>query len=139
MLEARKDGVCFRELDDTLAVDAVAVIRPKLDRRDIARALERVITHEGKLYNFDFDFFSADRLVCTEVIYRAYDNVGALKFDLKQRAGRLTFSAEDLLDMAVDDRGFEALAMFGCEGCRDTLVTGPQARTVLAASYRQQP
>ena len=41
VLEARKDGVLFRELDDTLAVDAFAVIRPKLTPAEIRDAISR--------------------------------------------------------------------------------------------------
>ncbi len=135
VLEARKDGVRFRALDDTLAVDAVAVIRPKLDPAAIAEALTEAITHEGKAYNFDFDFFSSDRLVCTEVVYRAYDGAGggAIEIALIQRAGRPTLSAEDLLDLAAGDRGFEAVAVFGAPGCRRRIATGPAAREILAA------
>jgi len=140
MLEARKDGVLFRELADTLAVDAVAVIRPRLSGAEIARGLSAAISHEGKLYNFDFDFFRADRLVCTEVVYRAYDGLGPLRIDLKQRAGRLTLSAEDLLDLAVDGRGFLPVAVYGAPNCRGTVVTGDRTRRALAESYdRLQP
>ncbi len=136
VLEARKDGVLFRELSDTLAVDAVAVIRPEIGERDIARALSRVLTHEGKLYNFDFDFFRTDRLVCTEVVYRAYDGIGGMEFKLKERAGRLTFSAEDLLDMAVEGRGFKPVAVYGAPNCRRRLKTGADAMPALIGSYR---
>ena len=79
VLEALKDGVLYRPLDETLAVDAVAVIRPLVDDAFVAQALMRAAVHEGKLYNFDFDFFRSDRLVCTEVVYRAYDGVGPIK------------------------------------------------------------
>ena len=136
VLEARKDGVLLRAIPDALEVDSVAVIRPKLDRGSIARALAAALSHEGKLYNFDFDFFRADRLVCTEVVYRAYDGIGGVSFELTQRSGRPTFTAEDLLDMAVDGRGFAPVAVFGTEGCHGELVTGPGAREVLIDSYR---
>ncbi len=136
VLEARKDGVLFRELTDTLAVDAVAVIRPQLSRTQLAKALAQAITHEGKLYNFDFDFFRADRLVCTEVVYRAYDGIGPMQFSLTSRAGRLTLSAEDLLDMAVESRGFEPIAVFGTKDTPHAIATGPEAAEVLSASYR---
>jgi hypothetical protein len=138
VLEARKDGVLFRTLPDTLAVDAVAVIRPALPADVIARAVSRAVTHEGKLYNFDFDFFRSDRLVCTEVVYRAFDGIGGISIDLTDRAGRLTLSAEDLLDLAVDDAGFEPLAVFGTPSCESELATGVAAAKALAESYRGQ-
>ena len=132
VLEARKDGVLFRTLDDTLTVDATVVIRPDLTPRQIAGALTQAVTHEGKLYNFDFDFFRADRLVCTEVVYRAYDGIGDLHFELTRRTGRLTLSAEDLVKMAVENRGFRPVAVFGAVGCPDTVVTGPDVLGFLA-------
>ncbi len=132
VLEARKDGVLFRKLDDTLAVDATVVIRPELTSQQIARALTQAVTHEGKLYDFDFDFFRADRLVCTEVVYRAYDGIGDLHFELTRRTGRLTLSAEDLVKMAVENRGFRPVALFGATGCPDTVVTGPDVGRFLA-------
>ena len=79
VLEALKDGVRFRPLDETLAVDNFAILRPTLSDTNIARAIERAVQHEGKLYNFDFDFFNSERLVCTEVIYRAYDGLEELQ------------------------------------------------------------
>jgi hypothetical protein len=135
-LEARKDGVRFRALDDTLGVDAVAVIRPRIGSREVADAISRAVEHEGKLYNFDLDFFRSDVLACTGVIHRAYDGIGGLRFDLKWRAGRLTLSAEDVLDLAVEDRGFEAVAVYGVPGLGGGLISGPAALDALKASYR---
>ncbi len=136
MLEAQKDGVLFRPLLHTLAVDAVAVIRPRLSTEQIARAVERAVAHEGKMYNFDFDFFRSDRLVCTEVIYRAYDGLGGLEIPLRERSGRPTLSAEDLLDLAVDGRGFDTVAVYGQAASGGRLVVGEAAAKALAASYR---
>jgi len=57
-------------------------------------ALARGLSHEGKAYDFDFDFTRSDRMVCTEVVYRTYDGVGGMAFELKRRAVRL--GAEEL-------------------------------------------
>lgn len=134
VLEALKDGVHFRPIAETLSVDAVAVLRPRLEPSEIARAIERVAPHQGKMYNFDFDFFRSDRLVCTEVVYRAFD--GPLDIALRERAGRPTLSAEDLLDLAFDDGPFEVVAISGSPGCEGRLLLGDEAREALAASYR---
>ncbi|MEM1180899.1 MAG: YiiX/YebB-like N1pC/P60 family cysteine hydrolase [Acidobacteriota bacterium] len=135
-LEALKDGVRFRTLEETLGVDAVAVIRPAIPEAGVAEALGRAALHEGKGYNFDFDFFRSDRLVCTEVIYRAYDGVHGLRLPMSQRAGRPTLSAEDLLDLALDRRGFEVVAVFGTPDAPDTLRYGAAAVESLRRSYR---
>jgi hypothetical protein len=135
VLEALKDGVRFRPLEQTLAVDAVVVLRPRLAEEEVARAIERVVQHEGKGYNYDFDFFRADRLVCTAVVYRAYDGLGELHFELQERAGRPTLAAEDLLRMALENRGFDLVAIYGAESCLDCLHHGEAVRGPLAASF----
>lgn len=139
VLEALKDGVLFRPLEETLAVDAVAVIRPQLNPTQIAQGIARVAEHEGKLYNFDFDFFRSDRLVCTEVVYRAFDGLGSIDIPLLERSGRPTLSAEDLLDLAFAGRGFEAIAVYGGPSCPDRLVEGEEAREAISKSNRVSP
>ncbi|MFK7960710.1 MAG: YiiX/YebB-like N1pC/P60 family cysteine hydrolase [Phycisphaerales bacterium] len=113
VLEARKDGVRLRALDDTLSVDAVVVLRPHLGADERADGLVRALAHEGKPYNFDFDFFNDDRLVCTEVVFRAYDGLGSLRFRLTERFGRPTLSAEDLVTAAVREAGFDLVLVAG--------------------------
>ncbi len=136
-LEALKDGVRLRPLSDTLAVDFFVVLRPRLPADTVRQAIERGLVHEGKNYNFDFDFFSSDRLVCTEVVYRSYDGLGGIEFPLADRAGRKTLSAEDLLDFALEDDRFEPVAIFGVAGCESDIAFGDDVRDLLTASYRK--
>jgi len=139
VLEARKDGVRLRPLSDTLAVDMFVVLRPALAIDSIRQAIERAIPHEGKMYNFDFDFFNSDRLVCTEVVYRAYDGLENLRFPLPERAGRKALSVEDMLDFALDEGAFEPVAIFGVDGCEKEIVHGSAVRDILVATYRKPP
>ena len=130
VLEAKKDGVKFRKLEETLQVDAFAIIRPKLSEGDLTTALDRARTHAGKLYDFEFDFRRADRLVCTEVVYRTYHSIGGIHFTPAERAGRVCLTAEQLLDHAVDQDGFEPVAVF----LGKTLLSGDE----IAPTYRKQ-
>lgn len=136
VLEARKDGVLLRPLSDTLSVDTFVVIRPRLGQDSICRAIERALRHQGKMYNFDFDFFSSDRIVCTEVVYRAYDGLEGIRFPLNERAGRKTLSAEDLLDFALDTDAFTPVAIFGVKDSETAVTYGDGVRDALIASYR---
>jgi Permuted papain-like amidase enzyme, YaeF/YiiX, C92 family len=135
VLEAMKDGVWVRSLKSPFGSDALAVIRPRLDRPRIAEALSRGMFHEGKPYDFDFDFTRSDRLVCTEVVYRSYEGVGGVKFQLTRRAGRLTLAAEDLLQMALDRAHFEPLAVY-CPQHSDRLLRGEAAAGVIRATHQ---
>jgi len=137
VLEARKDGVKFRPLSDTLAVDVFTILRPRLTAASVRDGIERAVLHEGKMYNFDFDFYTSDRLVCTEVIYRAFDGLEQVQFPLRERANRKTMSAEDLLDYALDSEQFDIVAIFGVQGGTDHVVQGSEAKKLLIASYRQ--
>lgn len=137
VLEAKKDGVLLRPLRATLTVDTFVILRPRLTPQSISNAIERALLHEGKQYNFDFNFFNSDRIVCTELIYRAYDGLEGLEFPLRERAGRKTLSAEDLLDFALDSDAFTPVAIFGAKDCEDSILFGDGVRGALVASYRQ--
>ena len=131
VLEAMADGVWLRSINSPFSVDAVVVIRPTLTPSQVVAALCRGMTHESKPYDFDFDFTRSDRLVCTEVIYRSYEGIDDMGFDLTRRAGRMTFSAEDLLRKAMDGNGFEPVAVYAGEH-DSQLVTEKRAREILA-------
>ncbi len=135
-LEALRDGVLFRPLANTLRVDAFVVVRPNTTEDGLRQAIERVVKHEGKMYNFDFDFFTSDRLVCTEVIYRAFDGVEGFQMPLVERAGRHTLTAEDILDLAIDTNMFDVFATFGYPHEEPVFSYHDEAKQVIEKSYR---
>lgn len=130
VVESMKDGVQEREMASPFGNDSVAVIRPVLDAASIEHAIGRARSHVGKPYDFDFDFTRADRLVCTEVVYRSYEGLGGMKFSLVRRAGRQTVSAEDLLTLALEQQTFQTVAVYCCE-LSDQLLHGEAMDEVL--------
>ncbi len=114
-LESKKDGVQIRPAVETMAVDALVVLRPPLKDGELAAAIRRAVSHEGKPYDFLFDFRTADRLVCTEVIYRAYHGIGPVSFHLEEVGGRLCLPAEEFLNQGIDC-GFRIIACGGLRG-----------------------
>ena len=137
IIESRKDGVRLRPLTDTLSVDKFVVLRPNLASAVIHQAISRSLQHQGKMYNFDFDFFNSDRVVCTELIYRAYDGIGGVSFPLSERAGRKTLSAEDLIDFAIESETFRPVAIFGIDQCEEAICFDERVGEILLASYRK--
>jgi len=92
IIEAMSEGVVFTSLEHSVGeADAVAVLRPRLSEAQKQAAIARAFSHAGKPYDFDFDFFSSDKLVCTEVVYRAYGD--ELTLPLQDILGRQTLPA----------------------------------------------
>lgn len=133
VLESMKDGVRIRSLANPFRSDAVAVIRPQLTSQQVSDAISRVLQHEGKSYDFDFDFSRSDRLVCTEVVYRSYEGIGDISFQLIRRAGRVTLSAEDLLQKAVDGQGFDVHMVY-CPAVSAEVTFAGEAASILKAT-----
>lgn len=91
VIEALSEGVVFNSLAESLHADHVAVLRPNLTERQIAQAIVSAFEYHGRPYDFEFDFATADKLVCTELVYRSYQ--GMLQFDLVRIMGRHTLPA----------------------------------------------
>jgi hypothetical protein len=136
VLESMRDGVLIRPLTSPFSSDSLVVLRPRLDEAGVATALARGLSHEGKPYDFDFDFTRSDRLVCTGVVYRAFEGVGPIRFDLKRRLGRLTLSSGDLIDMGISRRGFDPIAVYAPTLARG-VITGPAVEDVLRAAAKE--
>ncbi len=132
-LESKKDGVKIRPAEETLQVDALVVLRPPLEEADLAEGLVRAASHEGKPYDFLFDFRTADRMVCTEVIYRGFHGIGPVRFYLREVGGRLCLPAEEFLNQAVDC-GFWIVATGGLQG--DCLRVGEEAEAAFLETRR---
>lgn len=99
-IEAVVWGVIFSSLEETAAADHLAVLRPRVSEARKNAAIARAFSHFGKPYDFDFDFFSTDRLVCTELIYRAYDEFvdgERIEFPLVRMLGRDTLPPDELV------------------------------------------
>lgn len=91
ILEAISEGVSFTSLEYTGASDSIAVIRPRLSKRDKALAILRAFHYSGRPYDFNFDFQTDSALVCSELIFKAYepgDGMKGLQFPVVEVMGR---------------------------------------------------
>lgn len=95
-IEAISEGVVFTTTEHSIGeADSIAVLRPRLTPLQVNEVIGRAFSHAGKPYDFNFDFFSADKLVCTEVVYRACGSF--IDFPLVEIIGRKTLPAVEII------------------------------------------
>ena len=104
IVEAMSEGVIYHSFEISVGEsDAVAVLRPRLPEARIREAICRAFSHAGKPYDFEFDFFTTDKIVCTELVFRSYD--GAVDFQLVDVMGRKTLPAIEIVKKYGAERG----------------------------------
>lgn len=100
VLEAQSEGVTFTSLEHAAEADALVVLRPRLSLVEKATALVRAFHYAGRPYDFNFDFATDAELVCTELVYKAYEPGSAfvgLKLPLVEVLGRKTLPANEMV------------------------------------------
>lgn len=106
VIEAVSDGVVFASAEHSMNADYVAVLRPRLTQAQKAEAIRRAFAHHGKPYDFNFDFGTADKLVCSELVYHAYE--GLLDFEMEEVVGKKVITPLGIMNKFVAQRGTPA-------------------------------
>jgi hypothetical protein len=102
VLEAINPRVLINSLEACLEADHVAVLRPNISRAHLAEAIDEAFGHVGKAYDFEFDFNTTSRIVCTELIYRSYHRRAGIEFPLVKRLGRFTLTCDDIMNLFLE-------------------------------------
>lgn len=95
VIEAISEGVSLTTLEHSAAADSFAVLRPRATKREKAIAIARAFAYLGRPYDFDFDFHTDRALVCSEVIYKAYEPAVALP--LSKTLGKLNTPPNEIV------------------------------------------
>lgn len=73
VMEAISEGVSFNPLERSANADSLVVLRPLLPKTEKAIALLRAFHYAGRPYDFNFDFATDSELVCSELVFKAYE------------------------------------------------------------------
>jgi permuted papain-like amidase YaeF/Yiix C92 family enzyme len=99
VMEAIGEGVSFTTLEHSAAADSLVALRPKLPKKEIAMAIRRAFHYTGRPYDFSFDFLTDSELVCSELVYKAYEPAGKMKgltFELTTMMGKLLLPPNEI-------------------------------------------
>lgn len=111
ILEAISEGVSFTSLEYTSSADSLAVVRPRLSKRDKAQAVLRAFHYSGRPYDFNFDFQTDSALVCSELIFKVYEpgnGMKGLRFPVTEVMGRKVSTPNNMVRQFDEQAGTPA-------------------------------
>ena len=115
ILEAMSEGVVFTSVEHSIATaDYVAAIRPMRTKVDKAQAIDRAFGYAGRPYDFDFDFYTDASLVCSELVYKAYEPRAeciGVAFPLEKVVGRMTLGPNTMVRQFDQEYGTDKQQM----------------------------
>jgi len=100
VIEAIGEGVMFTSLEHSAHADSLAALRPLRSKLEKAKAILTAFHYSGRPYDFNFDFLTDDKLVCTELVYKAYEKSGdriGLQLPTVEVLGRLAMPANEIV------------------------------------------
>ena len=89
VIESKRPGVIFTSLEDSAHADYLAAMRPRISRDECFRIIDRALSYWGKPYDFNFDFVTDDAIVCSELVYKAFQATDSVRFEPEMISGRL--------------------------------------------------
>ena len=147
LIEAVAEGVIFNSLEEITDqhVARMCVLRPRLNKEERIHNLTTVFLLLGNIYDFKFDFTDGSCQCCTEVIYRALNTVGPVRFNLTKRMGVQTLSADDIINyyLTAENRPFDFVLLAEedtkSSGHKARILAGDEGRKRLAALMEIAP
>jgi hypothetical protein len=110
VVEALRSGVEMNTLGHFMNVDDLAVLRHRnLDREGRRRVILQTLRQVGKNYDFNFDAQSADRIVCSELVYHAY---GDVPWPTERKLGRVVVSPDNIAQEATAGGRFDVVLLY---------------------------
>ena len=88
----------------------IVVLRPNLSQKAVAGAILNAFHYRGRPYDFNFDFRTDSELVCSELIFKAYQTSGdaeGLSLPLSDILGRPIISPNEIAELSYKEYGLE--------------------------------
>jgi len=104
ILESDRTGTHLKSLKVFMNVDEFAILRLKeihaLTNDRVEEIYTVALSQIGKIYDFNFDVETTDKLVCSELLYQSFTNVF---WPTKPYIGRVTITPDNVTSLALYD------------------------------------
>ena len=105
IIEAKRPGVILTSLEQSGNADYMAVMRARIPKREKFAAVKAALSYYGRPYDFNFDFATDSALVCSELVYKAFQHAGSITFPAGRISGRIMMTPNDIARTYAEEYG----------------------------------
>lgn len=129
VIEAIRPGVVIQSLETSARCDYLGVVRPNLSQQQKFAALLAAFAHYQKPYDLNFDFTTDNELVCSELIYKAYQSAARLPLKPEIINGRLLLPPNEMAGQIIAhlNDAFSFVLLLDANEQEDRVIEGNQA------------
>ncbi len=101
ILEVDRTGTHLKSLSDFMNVDEFAIMRlndSAFNSIDLNLVYRVALSQMGKVYDFNFDVETTDRLVCSELLYQTF---GSFNWPTEKLLNRVTISPDNVASLSL--------------------------------------
>ena len=74
IIESVSEGVIISSFKQGAQKEGIVILRPLLEKKEIAAAIFKAFGEVSKPYDYNFDFSTEDVIACTELVYKVYES-----------------------------------------------------------------
>jgi hypothetical protein len=74
IIESLSEGVVISSFEAGAKKEGIVILRPLLEKKEIAAAIYKAFSEVSKPYDYDFDFSTDQSIACTELIFKVYES-----------------------------------------------------------------
>lgn len=101
-LDATSEGVEVHSYQKHLKADYLTALRPLISSKQKLAILFKLLENYHQPYDFDFDYMNSSGLVCSELIYKTYQQHSNLPVKPIKVAGRYTIPPSDFVKSLIN-------------------------------------
>lgn len=134
VIESLSEGVVFSSYTDAVSKDGIVVLRPKVSKLKIAKAIYKAFELVDRPYDFNFDFSSDSLIACTELIHCIYKD--SELFSVGELFGHPFVTANEIIqhyDANFDNSKIEMVYLF--DGEKSFLSGSAEGNKILRKSW----
>jgi hypothetical protein len=108
VIEAIGEGVVLQPFEVSGHADYMGALRPRIEDQERLLSVLRAFDHYGKPYDYNFEFSTDDSVVCSELVYKAFqpeDGKATVTFPLTKQNGRYILPPNDIVRVFDERQG----------------------------------